>query len=80
MSRMKGLSDREASWVSRLIFQGIRRRVGQLAETWRIAAHAPGLLLGWALHELAFERAQGVERRLRTLAQLKAAVLIGCPG
>ena len=80
MSRMTGITDGEASWISRLIFRGVRRRAGRLLETWRIAAHAPGLLLGWVLHELALERARGVERRLRTLAQLKTAVLIGCPG
>jgi hypothetical protein len=77
---MRGVSTREAGWVTRLIFRGIRRRVGHVAETWPIAAHAPGLLLGWALHELSFERSRAVDRRLRTLAQLKVAVLVGCPG
>jgi hypothetical protein len=80
MSRIPGVAEREAGWIPRLIFRGIGRRVGHLADTWKIAAHAPGLLLGWALHELAFERARRVERRLGTLAQLKAAALIGCPG
>ena len=80
MARMNGVSTREANWITRLIFRGIRRRVGHLADTWPIAAHRPGLLLGWALHELSYERTHGVERRLRTLAQLKVAVLIGCPG
>ena len=80
MSRMVGVSDREATWVTRFIFRGIRRRVGRLADTWRIAAYKPGLLLGWVLHELTLDRARGVDRRLRTLAQLKTAVLIGCPG
>lgn len=80
MSRLSGIEDREASWLTRLVFRAIRRRAGRLADTWRVAAHAPGLLVGWSLHELAFERARGVDRRLRTLAQLKTAVLIGCPG
>ena len=80
MARLSGVADHEASWMARLIFRGIRRRVGRLSDTWRIAAHTPGLLLGWALHELAFERARTVDQRLRILAQLKAAVLIGCPG
>ena len=79
MSRMPGVGDREASWIAQFIFRGIRRRVGRLSETWKIAAHKPGLLLGWTLHELAFDRARGVDRRLRMLAQLKVAVLIGCP-
>ena len=80
MAHMPGVTDHEASWIARLIFRGIRRRVGRLSDTWRIAAHTPGLLLGWTLHELAFERARRVDQRLRTLAQLKTAVLIGCPG
>ena len=80
MARMAGLTDKEAGWIAKLVFRGVRRRVGKLTDTFRIAAHAPGLLLGWALHELAYERANKVDRRLRTLAQLKTAVLIGCPG
>ena len=80
MPRLPGVRDRDASWLTRLVFRGIRRRAGRLADTWRIAAHAPGLLFGWSLHELALERARGVDRRLRTLAQLKTAALIGCPG
>lgn len=80
MARMAGLTDREAGWIARYIFRAVRRRIGQVTDTFRIAAHAPGLLLGWSLHELAFERATAVDRRLRTLAQLKTAALIGCPG
>jgi len=80
MARMRGVSNREANWITRLIFRGIRKRVGHLSDTWPIAAHQPGLLLGWALHELSYERARAVDRRLRTLVQLKVAVLIGCPG
>jgi hypothetical protein len=53
MARMAGVSDREASWITRMIFRAIRRRTGHLADTWPIAAHRPGLLLGWALHELS---------------------------
>ena len=52
MSRMSGVPEREASWISRFIFRGIRRRAGNVSETWKMAAHQPGLLLGWALHEL----------------------------
>lgn len=79
MSRMPGVPEREASWLSRLVFRGIRRRAKHLADTWTIAAHQPGLLLGWALHELAYERANDLDRRLRRLAQLKVAALVGCP-
>ena len=79
MSRMAGVPEREARWLSRLIFRGIRRRTGRVVDTWRIAAHQPGLLLGWALHELSYERTHDLDRRLRSLAQLKVAALFGCP-
>lgn len=79
MSRMKGVPEREAGWLSRSIFRGIRRRTGGVSDTWKIAAHRPGLLLGWALHELAYERSNRLDRRLRSLAQLKVAALVGCP-
>jgi len=79
MARVPGVPEREASWLSRLIFRGVRRRTGHVAETWKIAAHRPGLLLGWALHELSYERTHDLDRRLRTLAQLKVAALVGCP-
>ena len=80
MARMRGVSSKQANWITRLIFRGIRKRVGHVADTWPIAAHQPGLLLGWALHELTYERAHAIDRRLRTLVQLKVAVLVGCPG
>lgn len=80
MARMPGISDREGSWLTKFVFRGIRRRVGHVSDTWRIAARSPGLLFGWVLHELLYERARGIDRRLRTLAQLKVAVLVGCPG
>ena len=79
MARMQGLEDREASWLARFIFRAVRKRVGSVSDTWRIAARQPGLLFGWALHEYAYELANGLDRRLRTLAQLKVAALVGCP-
>jgi alkylhydroperoxidase family enzyme len=79
VARLPGVPEREASWLSRLIFRGIRKRTGSVGDTWTIAAHQPGLLLGWALHEFAYERANELDRRLRTLAQLKVAALVGCP-
>ena len=79
MSRLNGVPERDAGWIAKFIFRGIRRRVGRVSDTWKVAAHKPGLLLGWALHELSYDRASSLNRRLRTLAQLKVAALVGCP-
>ena len=77
MSRLPGVEEQKASWISRLIFRGIRKRVGTVSDTWKVAAHTPGLVLGWALHELVYDRSKQLDRRLRTLAQLKVAALVG---
>jgi AhpD family alkylhydroperoxidase len=43
-----------------------------------IYAHAPGLLVGYGMLERAFAGAKRVDERLKTLAEVKAAALIGC--
>ena len=80
MARMQGLSDAESGWFARVFYWIMRRRSGKVGQTWRIAAHAPGLLAGWAFHEAFFDRRGQIERRLRTLIQIKVAMMVGCPG
>ena len=46
MTRLPGVPEREASWLSRLVFRGVRKRTGSVADTWTLAAHQPGLLPG----------------------------------
>jgi AhpD family alkylhydroperoxidase len=41
-------------------------------------AHTPGLMFGYGALELANERAHRVDERLKELAVLKAATLVGC--
>ncbi len=79
MARLQGVPEREVNWFIRYFFRTVRRRMGHLSEAWTIAAHRPGLLVGWILHEAAYDRSQVLDRRLRTLAQLKVAALVGCP-
>jgi hypothetical protein len=67
-------------WVGRLLLRAVQRRAGRLTETWPIVAHAPGILKGWAAEEFFLDRTRRVEPRLRKLAELKVAVMVGCPG
>jgi len=54
------------------------RETEQMIEPLEAFAHAPGLLLGYGMLELATERARRVEPRLKELAVLKAATIIEC--
>ena len=64
--------------TARLAWGGIRRRLGKVSDTWRIAAHAPWLLRGWGAFEMALDRSRHVDAQLKELAQIKTAVLVGC--
>ena len=79
MARIKALPEREAGLLARLAYRFSRRRLGEVAEPLAITAHHPRLLPGYCVFELALDRSRRVEERLKELAALKAATLIGCP-
>ena len=79
MARMAGVRREDAALSARSFFWMVRRRMGRLADTWPIVAHVPRLLRGWGLMELHLEGLRSVEPRLKKLAELKVAVLVGCP-
>jgi hypothetical protein len=62
-----------------LFFWATRRKVGRLADTWPIVAHAPKLLRGWGIWEMHLLGSQAVNPKLRKLAELKVALMVGCP-
>jgi len=79
MARMDGLAPERRGLWARYLFNSVKKRVGKLSDTWPILAHSTNVLTGWALLELFGERAKGIDARLRKLAELKVAVMIGCP-
>ena len=79
MARIPGVPEHRAGFGTRLLLRAIRKRAGKLVETWPIVAHVPGILKGWTLQEWFLDRAREVEPKLRKLAELKVAVLVGCP-
>lgn len=78
MARIAGVPEREAGPFGRLAYLLSRRRFGEVAEPLAVMARHPKLLLGYGLLELVFERSNLVDERLKSLAVLKAATLIGC--
>jgi AhpD family alkylhydroperoxidase len=86
MSRIEGVSPREAGPLTGLVLRIARRKTGQLTgrETERMIgpleayAHLPRLLLGYGMLESATARLDRVPERLKVLAELKAATMTSC--
>jgi AhpD family alkylhydroperoxidase len=70
--------ERSGNPVVRYAFRESRKQYGRVPEPIAVTAHAPGLLAGYGMFELATERAERVPDRLKELAVLKAAQMTGC--
>jgi AhpD family alkylhydroperoxidase len=79
MSRLAPAEPHGLDPVRRLTYASAKRMYGRTLEPTRIIAHHRPLLLGYGAVSLAFERFAGsVESRLKNLAMLRTAQLIGC--
>ncbi len=79
MARIEEVAKEKTSLMSRLLFWAAKRRLGRVSETWRIIAYVPRLHFGRGLFELLLDGSRLVPHRLRRLADVKAAMMIGCP-
>ena len=78
MARIDGVNDADASLVTRGLFLGAKRIAGRVPEPLRIMAHSKPVMWADGLFELALGRAHAVPMRLKTLASIKVAMLVGC--
>jgi len=72
------VGDERASFVVRGVFRGAKRMVGRIPEPLRLMAHSRAIMWASGLFELAFGKAKAVDERLKTLASIKVATLVGC--
>jgi hypothetical protein len=85
MTRLQGIAADEAPLALRLVYRYVRRKVAKLAgrallpEPIQVTAHHPRLLRATAHMEMGQEAARSVPARLKLLASIQAARLIGCP-
>jgi hypothetical protein len=85
MARIRGVEPAEAGWLTRILYSFVRRKVraltgrDELVEPIRITAHHTRLLVGLGQMEMAQAAAHSVPARLKALASLESARLIGCP-
>jgi len=79
MSRIAGVSEQKANIFVKLAYWFSKKRVGKVVEPLAVAAHHPWIFRGYGAYEFALERARLVDAKLKALASIKAAMLIGCP-
>jgi len=79
MGRIEGLGAKRAGLLARFAYWYSRRSLGKVPEPLTVMAHHGWISFGAGAFELALERSRTVEPRLKALASLKAAALIGCP-
>lgn len=86
MSRLQGLSDRDAGLGAKIAFFFTKRKLAQMTgletagmlEPLRMYAHIPRLLSAYGKLEQAEAKLDILSPRHRALAELKAATTVGC--
>lgn len=83
MARVSGAPANQGSLLRR-IFVGIvysmtKRRLGRLILPVQVNAHHPRILWGYGQMEQSQASSKLVDARLKDLAELRVATLIGCP-
>jgi hypothetical protein len=77
--RSEGVQDNEAGLITRIIFRLAKRRLGCVPLGMRVRARDPKLFRHIVRMDL-YNASQGaVPMRLKELAQLKVAMMVGCP-
>ena len=79
MARDEGISDREAGLKTWFIFRLIKQRLGLVPVGARVRARDPKLLELAARMDGYTASPGTVPMNLKELAQMKVAVLVGCP-
>jgi hypothetical protein len=79
MARIVGVPKKKAGIATRIAYWFCRRRFGRVVEPLTIIAHHPRLARGYVAFEFAMDKSRRVDERLKVLAEIKAATLIGCP-
>ncbi len=79
MARIAGVEPRKAGWLVRIAYWMTKRRLGRVILPIKINAHHPRILRAMAHMELGQEAARSVSPGLKMLAQVKVAMMIGCP-
>jgi hypothetical protein len=79
MERVRGVNAAEAGWIARLLYRALKKRMGVIPKSKTLTAHHTPTLLATTWMDAVTASARTVPEALNELAQLKVAVLAGCP-
>ena len=79
MERANGLPEAQAGWIAKLLYRALKKRLGLVPKAKKLAAYHTPALLASTWMDTVSASAKTVPAALKELAQLKAAVLVGCP-
>ena len=79
MARIAGVPASRGGLMVRFAYWFSRRLFGKVAEPLTVAAHHRWIFRGYTAYEFALGRSRLVAAKLKALASIKAAALIGCP-
>ena len=79
MARITGVDERRAGLFTRLAYWFTKREMGRVPEPLAVTAHNPWIFRAYSMFEFLFRRAHRLDERLKVLAEIKSAALVGCP-
>ena len=79
MDRIKGIRESEAGPIVKLIYHALQKRMGLVPKSKLLAAHHTPTLLASTWMDAINAPARTVPLALKELAQLKVAMMAGCP-
>jgi hypothetical protein len=79
MSRIHAVEPQQARWFIRFVYWMTKRKLGRVILPVKIAAHHPRLLRAIGAMEWGQAAAQSLPMQIKALAEIKAAILVGCP-
>jgi len=79
MARIRGVEASEAGLFTRFLYWMTKRKIGRVILPFKVTAHQPRLLRAVGEMEMGQQALRTVEPKLKALAGIKAATLVGCP-
>jgi len=79
MERAIGIEYRRTGWITKLLYRALEKRLGLVPKSKMLAAHHTPTLLATTWMDAVCMGARTVPLALKELAQLKVAMMVGCP-
>ncbi len=79
MERAAGLPEGQTGWLTKLLYRALKKRLGVVPRSKTLAAHHTPSLLASTWMDAIVASAKTIPPVLKELAQIKVAVMVGCP-